>query len=138
MISLKLGLKTLVMVIVTAGFLEAAPLQDANKVSDDSTKKITALFKAHCNRCHGEKKPGGMVRLDNLPFDLTSHSDIWFSVREQIDQELMPPDNGKSSPRKMPKSSSIGSISSLKPLPQGYLIKAISFRMNYCLRKSYP
>ncbi len=103
MVSLKidqrLGLKTLVMVIITAGFLDAAPLQDANKVSDESTKKITSLFKAHCNRCHGEKKPGGMVRLDNLPFDLTSHSDIWFSVREQIDQELMPPDNGKKFPK---------------------------------------
>jgi uncharacterized membrane protein len=103
MVSLKidqrLGLKTLVMVIITAGYLDAAPLQDANNVSDESTKKITALFKAHCNRCHGEKKPGGMVRLDNLPFDLASHSDIWFSVREQIDQELMPPDNGKKFPK---------------------------------------
>ena len=103
MVSLKidqrLGLKTLVMVIITAGVLDAAPLQDANKVSDESTKKITSLFKAHCNRCHGEKKPGGMVRLDNLPFDLASHSDIWFSVREQIDQELMPPDNGKKFPK---------------------------------------
>ena len=97
--SLKLVLKTLVIVIITAGYLGAAPLQDANKVPDESTKKITALFKAHCNRCHGEKKPGGMVRLDNLPFDLTSHSDIWFSVREQIDQELMPPDNGKNFPK---------------------------------------
>ena len=84
------------MMIVSSGFLNADPLQDANKVSDDATvKKITMLFKAHCNRCHGEKKPGGMVRLDNLPFDLTSHSDIWFSVREQIDQELMPPDNAQ-------------------------------------------
>ena len=43
MVSLKidqrLGLKTLVMVIITAGFLDAAPLQDANKVPDDATKK---------------------------------------------------------------------------------------------------
>ena len=39
-----LGLKTLVMVIITAGVLDAAPLQDANKVSDESTKKITSIL----------------------------------------------------------------------------------------------
>lgn len=39
MVSLKLVLKTLVMVIITAGYLDAAPLQDANKVSDESTKR---------------------------------------------------------------------------------------------------
>ena len=97
-----LRITTLVVILVASmpGFLRAAPLQDASKVSDDATiKKITMLFKAHCNRCHGEKKPGGMVRLDNLPFDLSAHSDIWFSVREQIDQELMPPDN----PQRFPK-----------------------------------
>lgn len=97
-----LRITTLVVILVAGmpGFLRAAPLQDASKVSDDATiKKITMLFKAHCNRCHGEKKPGGMVRLDNLPFDLSAHSDIWFSVREQIDQELMPPDN----PQRFPK-----------------------------------
>ncbi|NBR05513.1 MAG: hypothetical protein EBT92_07065, partial [Planctomycetes bacterium] len=94
-----IGLITLLM-ILSSGFSNADPLQDATNVSDDATvKKITALFKVHCNRCHGEKKPGGMVRLDNLPFDLNSHSDIWFSVREQIDQELMPPDNSQKFPK---------------------------------------
>ncbi len=90
----------LLLLINTPAWLDASPLQNAGNVSDDKTvKKITMLFKAHCNRCHGEKKPGGMVRLDNLPFELTSHSEIWFSVREQMDQELMPPGN----PQRFPK-----------------------------------
>jgi hypothetical protein len=43
MVSFKFGLKTLVMVIITAGFLDASPLQDANKVSDDSTYSSKSL-----------------------------------------------------------------------------------------------
>lgn len=86
--------------LFSSQFSIAAPLQDAGKTTDDNTtKKISMLFKAHCNRCHGEKKPGGMVRLDNLPFELNTNADVWFSIREQIDQELMPPDN----PQRFPK-----------------------------------
>jgi mono/diheme cytochrome c family protein len=91
------------LLLFASEFSIASPLQDASKTTDDNTtKKISMLFKAHCNRCHGEKKPGGMVRLDNLPFELNTNADVWFSIREQIDQELMPPDNQQRFPRPMP------------------------------------
>ncbi len=63
--------------------------------AEDSPLKIRAILKSHCNNCHGEKKPAGMARLDNLNFDFSVAADMWFAIKEQIEQELMPPENSR-------------------------------------------
>ncbi|MBY0528354.1 MAG: DUF1588 domain-containing protein [Gemmataceae bacterium] len=58
---------------------------------DDFTKVIRPFLAAHCVKCHGEQKPAGKVRLDNLTGDARTESDRLLAIREQIRDGLMPP-----------------------------------------------
>ncbi len=53
-------------------------------------ESVAPFLKAHCVKCHGEEKPKGGVRLDDLTAD-AKHADRWLAVRDQIRDGLMPP-----------------------------------------------
>ncbi len=50
-----------------------------------------AFLRAHCFKCHSEKKKSGGVRLDDLPADPARDVERWLAVRDQIRDGLMPP-----------------------------------------------
>lgn len=57
-----------------------------------------AFFKAHCLKCHSEKKQEGQVRLDDVPFEITTltAAERWQKVLGVLNSGEMPP---RSQPR---------------------------------------
>jgi mono/diheme cytochrome c family protein len=60
----------------------------------DKPAALKAFLAKHCIECHGEAKPKGDLRLDNLPFEFTRPADLeaWKSVRERVSAGTMPPE----------------------------------------------
>ena len=60
-----------------------------------STSELDGFFEEHCNRCHGEKKEKGHLRLDTLSRDFSSEEDAerWFEIITRIGAGEMPPED---------------------------------------------
>src|SRR6476660_4535816 len=67
----------------------AAPA--ANQAEFDKTVK--PFFAAHCIKCHGEIKPKGDLRLDNISLDFAvpSNATHWTDILDRINSGAMPP-----------------------------------------------
>jgi mono/diheme cytochrome c family protein len=63
-------------------------------------EKHRALFKEHCVSCHGAEKQKGKVRVDDLPFTITSieTAERWQKVLNQMNSGEMPPEDEKQVP----------------------------------------
>ncbi len=63
----------------------------------DYDKHVKPYFAVHCFKCHGEKKPKGDFRLDNLPLDfsLAKNATHWTDVMDRLNAGTMPPENEK-------------------------------------------
>lgn len=58
---------------------------------------VRPFFSEHCNKCHGEKKQKGDLRVDTLPIDFTSPKIMghWEEIMNRINSGDMPPDDEK-------------------------------------------
>jgi hypothetical protein len=52
---------------------------------------VAAFIQARCWKCHGQAKPAGGLRLDDLPADPSKDVERWLAVRNQVREGLMPP-----------------------------------------------
>jgi hypothetical protein len=61
---------------------------------------VHSFVRAHCVRCHGDKKSEGELALHNLPIDPKSASDLdtWKKVFEKLESSEMPPEDEKQPP----------------------------------------
>ena len=55
------------------------------------------LLQNHCVKCHGAEKPRGKLRIDTLPFAITSieTAERWKKVLNALNSGAMPPDDAK-------------------------------------------
>ncbi|MDF1754899.1 MAG: DUF1592 domain-containing protein [Verrucomicrobiales bacterium] len=62
---------------------------------DDFATAVAPFFEQHCNRCHGEKKKKGSLRLDELSRDFTLGPDVelWHEVITRMGAGEMPPED---------------------------------------------
>lgn len=56
------------------------------------------FLRAHCVKCHGALKQSGGIRLDELDGAVGRSIHIWFAIREQLADGLMPP-TGEPAPK---------------------------------------
>ena len=71
---------------------DAAPRPaDPPKVTIADTHKV--FFKAHCVKCHSERAQKGQVRLDDLPFEITTlkTAERWQKILGVLNAGEMPP-----------------------------------------------
>ncbi|MEK6233438.1 MAG: DUF1592 domain-containing protein, partial [Planctomycetales bacterium] len=62
-------------------------------------RKPGRFFRAHCIKCHGEKKPEGDFRIDNLsPKVGFEDTPQWVEIMERINAGEMPPEDEKKQP----------------------------------------
>ncbi len=68
---------------------------------------VATFFKAHCNKCHDEKKQKGDLRVDNLMVDFSSPKIMgnWEEIMNRINSGDMPPEK-----EKRPKPDDIASV----------------------------
>ena len=68
---------------------------------------VATFFKAHCNKCHDEKKQKGDLRVDNLTVDFSSPKIMgnWEEIMNRINSGDMPPEK-----EKRPKPDDIASV----------------------------
>ena len=73
------------------------PAQVPNGPSADFDKVIAPFFQEHCNRCHGEKKQKGDLRLDTLGRDFATPKFAmhWADIMDRISAAEMPPEDEK-------------------------------------------
>src|SRR5262249_45668442 len=66
---------------------------DTSDAARDYERIVKPFFAAHCLKCHGETKPKGDFRLDNLPIDLTvpKNATHWTDIFDRINAGTMPP-----------------------------------------------
>src|SRR3954447_5087096 len=66
---------------------------DTVPAANDYDKVVKPFFAAHCNKCHGEKKPKGDLRLDNLPTDFVTPkiATHWTDIMDRMNAGAMPP-----------------------------------------------
>ncbi len=64
---------------------------DLQRVND----QIQPFLTKHCQACHGNDKPKGKFRIDQLSVDLSklAHREQWLAVAEQLKTGAMPPDD---------------------------------------------
>ena len=62
---------------------------------DARSTLVAPFFQEHCNRCHGEKKQKGDLRVDDLKVDLQSPATMahWEEIMNRINSGDMPPDD---------------------------------------------
>ena len=67
----------------------------------DFGKIVQPFFKEHCNRCHGEKKQKGDLRVDTLAIDFDSPKTMgnWEEIMNRINSGDMPPDDVDKRPK---------------------------------------
>lgn len=58
---------------------------------------VKPFFAEHCNKCHGEKKQKGDLRVDTLKIDFESPKTMgrWEEIMNRINSGDMPPDDEK-------------------------------------------
>jgi len=76
----------------SANALTAAPQQPS---AESLEKVVRPFFSEHCNKCHGEKKQKGDLRVDTLAIDFDSPKIMghWEEIMNRIDSGDMPPDD---------------------------------------------
>ena len=83
--------------LITALLLSAlgARAAAADAASESFGKVVKPFFSEHCNKCHGEKKKKGDLRLDTLAIDFESPaiSGHWMEIMERINSGDMPPED---------------------------------------------
>lgn len=103
-------------------FAAASPARAAQ--TPESLEKIARpFFQEHCNKCHGEKKQKGDLRVDNLGIDFDSPKIMghWEEIMNRINSGDMPPDDVD----KRPKADDIARVSEFIA---GQLLEADSAR----------
>jgi hypothetical protein len=78
-------------------------LCSASQASEGEYDKVVKPFlAAHCVKCHGEVKPKGDLRLDNLPLDFVTPANAthWTDIMDRMNSGAMPP---AGSPKPNPK-----------------------------------
>ena len=68
---------------------------DAHVRAADFRTEVLPVLEEKCVRCHGARKPRGMVRLDNLPSDLVKEpvgAETWHDALNAISRGDMPPE----------------------------------------------
>lgn len=89
-------------VIASGLALFAAPQAHAAAPSPENLEKIARpFFQEHCNKCHGEKKQKGDLRVDNLGIDFDSPKIMghWEEIMNRINSGDMPPDDVDKRPK---------------------------------------
>ena len=85
------SLLSIVSVLVGLGSLARAAGTDPAGLE----KTVKPFFTEHCNKCHGEKKQKGDLRVDNLAIDFDSPKIMghWEEIMNRINSGDMPPDD---------------------------------------------
>src|SRR5947207_2978372 len=75
--------------------VNAAP--PAQAASGDFERIVKPFFAEHCNKCHGEKKQKGDLRVDTLVVDFDSPKMMgnWEEIMNRINSGDMPPEDEK-------------------------------------------
>ncbi len=79
----------------TANPLSAAPDGSVTPPTPETLNKmVRPFFAEHCNKCHGEKKQKGDLRVDTLGIDLDSPKIMghWEEIMNRMNSGDMPPD----------------------------------------------
>ena len=63
--------------------------------ADRASPSAVAFLRQHCLKCHGEEKPEGNVRLDDLTGDITTEGTRWVLVLDKVRSGEMPPEDAK-------------------------------------------
>src|SRR5687768_1659892 len=82
-------------VLLAASLFSAAFIRAGEPVVHPEFEKILQPFlAANCNRCHGEKKQKGELRLDTLSRDFAGGGSAghWADVMDRISSGEMPPE----------------------------------------------
>ena len=81
--------------VVPAAFVPAPAAPASSVPAGDFDKVIAPFFKEHCNRCHGEKKQKGDLRLDTLGRDFATPKFAmhWADIMDRISAAEMPPED---------------------------------------------
>ncbi|MEP6671469.1 MAG: DUF1592 domain-containing protein [Chthoniobacter sp.] len=80
----------------------AAPQASAAVPGQENLEKVARpFFREHCNKCHGEKKQKGDLRVDNLTIDFDSPKIMghWEEIMNRINSGDMPPDDVDKRPK---------------------------------------
>ena len=87
--------------------LSSVAAHAADAAKENYAKVVKPFFAEHCNRCHGEKKQKGDLRVDDLPMDFESPkiSGHWMEIMERINSGDMPPED-----EKRPKGTDVGKV----------------------------
>ena len=77
--------------------LLAPSMSALDKIPHDFDQEIKPILEKFCNRCHGERKQKGDVRLDILNPDFVNGPDAeaWHAALDVINTADMPPDDVK-------------------------------------------
>src|SRR5438093_6721379 len=86
-------MKTRLLILLVALAAPATVRADTGPAASDYEKIVKPFFAAHCLKCHGEKKPKGDLRLDNLPIDFVNPkvATHWTDVMDRMNSGAMPP-----------------------------------------------
>ncbi len=92
--------------LVLPGLIARAATSPA-AATESYNKLIKPFFSEHCEKCHGEKKKKGDLRLDTLGADFESPAIAghWMEIMERINSGDMPPED-----EKRPKAEDIGKV----------------------------
>jgi Protein of unknown function (DUF1592)/Protein of unknown function (DUF1588)/Protein of unknown function (DUF1585)/Protein of unknown function (DUF1587) len=84
-------------VILVAGFFALPGVCVAEDAATAFAARVLPILKTHCVRCHGAEKPKAKISLagERTLEQLAGDRDLWFRVLDQVDFQLMPPENGK-------------------------------------------
>ncbi len=88
-------LRTAVLCLSIAGFFWGSlGLAAEAPAAAEFERTVQPFFREHCNRCHGEKKQKGDLRMDTLARDFAAPSVAmhWADVMDRISAAEMPPE----------------------------------------------
>ena len=85
------------LVLSASAWLCAGASHAATAVSADFERTVKPFFAEHCNKCHGEKKQKGDLRVDTLVIDFDSPKTManWEEIMNRINSGDMPPEDEK-------------------------------------------
>src|SRR5262245_10410914 len=86
-------MKTNLLLLLVTLATGAPDRADSAPGAGDYEKIVKPYFAAHCLKCHGEKKPKGDFRLDNLPTDFLTPkiATHWTDIMDRVNAGAMPP-----------------------------------------------
>ena len=86
-------MKTSILISILIATASTTLRADTVSTATGYEKIVKPFFAAHCNKCHGEKKPKGDLRLDNLSVDFVSPkiATHWTDIMDRMNAGAMPP-----------------------------------------------